>query len=163
MTSFPAVKSGEPPTVKKKKKKKKRKKKIRINKQTHTLNRTRLKIAPILVCSFHFHRQNQNLLTYKKERMSPTTKSCFHPLCNQNNLHQQRIRQHTTHPLQSFKSVNFQFCQQWDSNPRPFGPVPETGALDQLGHIDTAETGFDLLVFVSFQCSASVSQMTKCK
>ncbi len=27
-------------------------------------------------------------------------------------------------------------CQQWDSNPRPFGPVPETGALDQLGHID---------------------------
>ncbi len=61
------------------------------------------------------------------------------------------------------KSVNFQFCQQWDSNPRPFGPVPETGALDQLGHIDTTAHGSDLLVFLSFQCSVSVSQMTKCK
>ena len=30
-------------------------------------------------------------------------------------------------------------CQQWDLNPRPFGPVPETGALDQLGHIDTVD------------------------
>ena len=28
-------------------------------------------------------------------------------------------------------------CQEWDSNPCPFGPVPETGALDQLGHLDT--------------------------
>ncbi|KAK9089842.1 hypothetical protein Scep_028924 [Stephania cephalantha] len=28
------------------------------------------------------------------------------------------------------------FCQEWDSNPCPFGPVPETGALDQLGHLD---------------------------
>jgi hypothetical protein len=27
-------------------------------------------------------------------------------------------------------------CQEWDSNPCPFGPVPETGALDQLGHLD---------------------------
>ena len=27
-------------------------------------------------------------------------------------------------------------CQEWDLNPRPFGPVPETGALDQLGHLD---------------------------
>jgi hypothetical protein len=27
-------------------------------------------------------------------------------------------------------------CQEWDSNPYPFGPVPETGALDQLGHLD---------------------------
>ena len=27
-------------------------------------------------------------------------------------------------------------CQEWDSNPCPFGPVPETGALDQLGHPD---------------------------
>ncbi|RDX95328.1 hypothetical protein CR513_22171, partial [Mucuna pruriens] len=30
-------------------------------------------------------------------------------------------------------------CQEWDSNPCPFGPVPETGALDQLGHLDTCE------------------------
>ena len=29
-------------------------------------------------------------------------------------------------------------CQEWDSNPCPFGPVPETGALDQLGHLDFA-------------------------
>ena len=28
------------------------------------------------------------------------------------------------------------YCQEWDSNPCPFGPVPETGALDQLGHLD---------------------------
>ena len=27
-------------------------------------------------------------------------------------------------------------CQEWDSSPCPFGPVPETGALDQLGHLD---------------------------
>jgi hypothetical protein len=27
-------------------------------------------------------------------------------------------------------------CQEWDLNPCPFGPVPETGALDQLGHLD---------------------------
>jgi hypothetical protein len=27
-------------------------------------------------------------------------------------------------------------CQEWDSNPCPSGPVPETGALDQLGHLD---------------------------
>ncbi|AES76633.1 transmembrane protein, putative [Medicago truncatula] len=26
--------------------------------------------------------------------------------------------------------------KEWDSNPCPFGPVPETGALDQLGHLD---------------------------
>ena len=30
-------------------------------------------------------------------------------------------------------------CQEWDSNPCPFGPVPETGALDQLGHLDICE------------------------
>ncbi len=36
-----------------------------------------------------------------------------------------------------YSKVISQNCQQWDSNPRPFGPVPETGALDQLGHIDT--------------------------
>ena len=27
-------------------------------------------------------------------------------------------------------------CQEWDLNPRPFGPAPEAGALDQLGHLD---------------------------
>ena len=27
-------------------------------------------------------------------------------------------------------------CQEWDLSPCPFGPVPETGALDQLGHLD---------------------------
>ncbi|RZB92597.1 hypothetical protein D0Y65_024525 [Glycine soja] len=27
-------------------------------------------------------------------------------------------------------------CQQWYSNPCPFGPVPETGALDQIGHLN---------------------------
>lgn len=32
-------------------------------------------------------------------------------------------------------------CQEWDLNPCPFGPVPETGALDQLGHLDL----FDVL------------------
>ena len=26
-------------------------------------------------------------------------------------------------------------CLEWDSNPCPFGPVPETGALDQLGYL----------------------------
>lgn len=31
---------------------------------------------------------------------------------------------------------NSNHCQEWDSNPCPFGPVPETGALDQLGHLD---------------------------
>lgn len=30
-------------------------------------------------------------------------------------------------------------CQEWDSNPCPFGPVPETGALDQLGHLDLCD------------------------
>ncbi len=38
---------------------------------------------------------------------------------------------------------NIAHCQQWDSNPRPFGPVPETGALDQLGHIDLMLTFSD--------------------
>ncbi len=38
------------------------------------------------------------------------------------------------------KNMNNITCQQWDSNPRPFGPVPETGALDQLGHIDLLNT-----------------------
>ncbi len=143
MTSFP-VKSGEPPTVKKKKKKNT---KIRINKQTHTINRTRLQIAPILVCTFYFHRQNQNLITYKKERMSPTTKSCFHPLRNQNRLHQAtNPTTHTSTP--EFIKEQFPLlCQQWDSNPRPFGPVPETGALDQLGHIDTHGLDFRSIGF----------------
>lgn len=27
-------------------------------------------------------------------------------------------------------------CQEWDSYACPFGPVPESGALDQLGHLD---------------------------
>jgi hypothetical protein len=59
--------------------------------QNSTTNRTN----PCL--HFLFHRQNQNLITYKKEKMSATTKSCFHPHWNQNILHQQRIRQHTQH------------------------------------------------------------------
>lgn len=33
-------------------------------------------------------------------------------------------------------------CQEWDSNPCPFGPVPETGALDQLGHPDFVDVSF---------------------
>ena len=33
-------------------------------------------------------------------------------------------------------SIKKGYCQEWDSNPCPFGPVPETGALDQLGHLD---------------------------
>ena len=36
--------------------------------------------------------------------------------------------------IKTEKKANF--CQEWDSNPCPFGPVPETGALDQLGHLD---------------------------
>ena len=35
-------------------------------------------------------------------------------------------------------------CQEWDLNPRPFGPVPETGALDQLGHLDALFTSTKL-------------------
>jgi hypothetical protein len=34
------------------------------------------------------------------------------------------------------KKIQKIFCQEWDLNPCPFGPVPETGALDQLGHLD---------------------------
>ena len=34
------------------------------------------------------------------------------------------------------------YCQEWDSNPCPFGPVPETGALDQLGHLDVCYTNY---------------------
>ena len=34
------------------------------------------------------------------------------------------------------KKHSEKICQEWDLNPRPFGPVPETGALDQLGHLD---------------------------
>ena len=34
------------------------------------------------------------------------------------------------------KTSKILYCQEWDSNPCPFGPVPETGALDQLGHLD---------------------------
>lgn len=37
-------------------------------------------------------------------------------------------------PIKKIK--NRTTCQEWDSNPCPFGPVPETGALDQLGHLD---------------------------
>ena len=33
-------------------------------------------------------------------------------------------------------SIKKGYCQEWGSNPCPFGPVPETGALDQLGHLD---------------------------
>lgn len=34
---------------------------------------------------------------------------------------------------------NEEQCQEWDLNPCPFGPVPETGALDQLGHLDLVD------------------------
>ena len=34
------------------------------------------------------------------------------------------------------REIGKNICQEWDSNPCPFGPVPETGALDQLGHLD---------------------------
>ena len=37
-------------------------------------------------------------------------------------------------------------CQEWDSNPCPFGPVPETGALDQLGHLDS----FDMVLLTIY-------------
>ena len=43
------------------------------------------------------------------------------------------------------KTSKILYCQEWDSNPCPFGPVPETGALDQLGHLDICDeciTGF---------------------
>ena len=37
-------------------------------------------------------------------------------------------------------------CQEWDSNPCPFGPVPETGALDQLGHLDFIDNNFNTIL-----------------
>ena len=42
-------------------------------------------------------------------------------------------------------------CQEWDSNPCPFGPVPETGALDQLGHLDVDVVKFNnLFIFYGY-------------
>ena len=41
-----------------------------------------------------------------------------------------------TNILCGAQNNNRKNCQEWDSNPCPFGPVPETGALDQLGHLD---------------------------
>jgi hypothetical protein len=38
--------------------------------------------------------------------------------------------------LLNLKKRQKKICQEWDLNPCPFGPVPETGALDQLGHLD---------------------------
>jgi hypothetical protein len=55
-------------------------------------------------------------------------------------------------------------CQEWDSNPCPFGPVPETGALDQLGHLDLNELrrNFIKILFFSLH-SSSLALSSYCK
>ena len=51
-------------------------------------------------------------------------------------------------PIWLEKNIN---CQEWDSNPCPFGPVPETGALDQLGHLDVDVVKFNnLFIFYGY-------------
>jgi hypothetical protein len=52
-------------------------------------------------------------------------------MCNQND---QIIELENREVL--FRGKKLYYCQEWDLNPCPFGPVPETGALDQLGHLD---------------------------
>ena len=51
-------------------------------------------------------------------------------MCRKKNTHKASVT------AKEKMSIKKGYCQEWDSNPCPFGPVPETGALDQLGHLD---------------------------
>ena len=41
-----------------------------------------------------------------------------------------------------------QTCQKWDLNPRPFGPVPETGALDRSAILTVDMKTLDYYCFI---------------
>ena len=88
----------------------------------HTATRYLTRYYPLRIVA---HRKYQTLpVTYRRP---PPIPSRFKTLPITVGSHNNKIMSR----MGSTKS-----CQEWDLNPCPYGPVPETGALDQLGHLD---------------------------